>query len=146
MKEKLIKIVGNLELNDIKYILNELSQGQTPSSEIESQSVELTQDDLSILKLTLKILIENDDAFAQKFQDIVDRYEPNRILDPVTIISVVGIVVLGNIANNLIKAKYPNKITIKKGDKIIEIDRGYTNVSDAIKPLASIFGVGDSDE
>ncbi len=138
MREKLIKIVGNLKSDDMKYILNELSQGETPSSEFESQSIELTQDDLSILKLTLKTLIENDDEFAQKFQNIVDRYEPNRVLDPVTIISIVGIVVLGNIANNLIKAKYPNKIITKNGDKSKEIDRDYTNLSDVLKPLASI--------
>lgn len=146
MKDKLIKIVDNLNSDDIKYILNELAK-ESPDNdiEVEAKTVELTQDDISIVKLTLTTLIEEDDEFAQKFQKIVEGYESSRTFDIVTVGVVLGIVALTNIANNFIKAKYPNKVIIKDGDKSKEIDRGYTNLSDAIKALASLFN-GDNNE
>lgn len=140
MKDKLIKIVDNLNSDDMKYILNELAKESSDNDrEIEAKTVELTQDDISIIKLTLTTLIEEDDEFAQKFQKIVDGYESNRAFDLVTVGLVLGILALKNIANNFIKAKYPNKIITKDGDKSKEIDRGYTNLSDSLKPLASLF-------
>jgi len=147
MKDKLTKIVGNLNSDDMKYILNELGKESTANyREIETQVVELTQDDLSIVKLTLTTLIKDDDEFAQKFQTIVDGYEPNRAFDPVTVGIALGILALTTIANNLIKAKYPNRVITKNGDKSKEIDRGYSNLSDALKPLASLFAGDDTNE
>ena len=146
MKDKLIKIVDNLNSDDMNYILNELAKESSDKDrEIEAKTVELTQDDISIIKLTLTTLIEEDDAFAQKFQKIVDEYEASRAFDLVTVGVVLGILALTNIANNFIKAKYPNKIITKDGDKSKEIDRGYTNLSDSLKPLASLFN-GDNNE
>jgi len=146
MKDKLIKIIDNLKSDDMKYILNELAKESSDNDrEIEDKTVELTQDDISIIKLTLTTLIEEDDEFAQKFQKIVDGYESNRAFDLVTVGVVLGILALTNIANNFIKAKYPNKIITKDGDKSKEIDRGYTNLSDSLKPLASLFN-GDNNE
>jgi len=147
MKEKLIKIVGNLKSDDVKYVLNELGKGSSADDAVaQGEVVEFTQDDLSLIKLTLATLIENDDAFANKFQSIFEAYDPNRAIDPYTAgLIALGILALSNIANNLIKAVKPNKVTIKEEDKTIEIDRDYTNVSDAVKPLASVFG-GAKDE
>ena len=52
---------------------------------------------------------------------------------------IVGIFTIGNIANNIIRAKYPSKESISNDKVKKETIRDYENLSDVIKYIAQII-------
>ncbi|SHO80335.1 hypothetical protein MNB_SV-15-233 [hydrothermal vent metagenome] len=127
-KEQLLRKVKNLQSNNIKYILHKLGENQE-----SSQNIELLDDDIESIREILSILIDKDETFATKFQTIIE--EDNQHRSGIDYTTIVGIVTLGTIANNLIIAKSPTKVI----DKDISIERDYSTLSQTLKSLAEVL-------
>ena len=130
-KEQLSRKVAYLKADEIKYILYKLGENQE-SSNIED--IELLDSDIESIKDIFAILIERDDNFSTKFQTIIEEDNQPRAID-IDLNTIIGIVTLGTIANNLIRAKFPNKVI----DKDTNIERGYSNLSETLKSLADVL-------
>jgi len=130
-KEQLLKKVKYLQADKIKYILHRLGEDKDSS---DTKDIELLDIDIESIREILSLLIDKDDDFSMKFQAIIEEDTQSRGIT-IDLNIITGIVILGSIANNLIKAKYPNKVI----DKDINIDRGYSNLSDTLKSLAEVL-------
>jgi hypothetical protein len=98
------------------------------------EDIELLDSDIKNIKDIFTILIERDDNFSTKFQTIIEEDNQPRAID-IDLNTIIGIVTLGTIANNLIRAKFPNKVI----DKDTNIERGYSNLSETLKSLADVL-------
>ncbi len=150
MKEKLMRKVNHLKVNDIQYILEELGKENDSlnSKEIEIETMGVSDEEIALIKEVLIFLVDEDDGFRQKFQYIIESDNRTLIADifnPSEIqVLIVGIVTLGTIANNLIKAKYPSEEITKKdkdGNTEKETRRNYSSIADAVSSLASLSEV-----
>ena len=144
--DRLIEIVTNLDEDDMVYILSELGREQNINI-ANFTSDKLTSSDIEILKEAIKFLIKEDSEFRDKFSSIVKNYQPTRSIDAYSAgVMIVGIFTIGNIANNIIRAKYPSKESISDDKVKKETIRDYENLSDVIKYIAQIIPKKDKDE
>jgi len=142
--KKLIRKISRYKEGDIQFILQKLSEINIPSSieNIENNTIILNDEEIKIIKCSLIFFIEEDNSLHELIGKIVEEDNRTYIADPLganeTIAIVAGIGVLGTIANNLIKAKFPNKeINRKDGNEKI-IERDYSSISNTFSSLSSL--------
>jgi len=140
--EKLVRTLSHKKSNDIKYILEELVKeyDTVENTDIAIPNEELSDEDIETIKNALMIMVEEDSQLAEKVENILDNDDRPRMADisPSEAIiwlgAIRGIVLLVSMA---IKAKFPNKEKIGEDGKSKEIDRGYSNIAEVMKPLSN---------
>jgi len=130
-----IKYTSEGMIISILLILGE--ESNITQNSLDNQE-KLSTNDIEIIRETILILIEKDDKFFEKIAYIWEN-GVNRSFDK-TKVMIVGIIVLGSIANNLIISQNPTKETTQiDGNKTTkEIYRDYGTIADSIKALAEI--------
>lgn len=136
-----------LKAKDIHLILTELSQDfyddkvKEINSELQEETTKLDYEKVEAIRALLKVLVENDEAFAQKVAKIIEEnrdnapqditFNPKALELKVSNVALAMLLVYG-LGNNAIRAVFPNVVKTKE----VEIIRGYES---NIIPIAISF-------
>lgn len=146
--EQLTRKINSLSYHEIYNILEEFTSGTSEgviTKEQDKNEIKLTDEEIEVIKKSMALIITENQKYLDKISRTIESYNPNRNIDAnITSVIITSIITIGNIANNIIKAKYPNKEKKDSQGNTIDLERGYSSIADAIKVLAKRLEKGYS--